>query len=205
MLELIQAREDVLRKAQLEMQGQVNLLVHQVREMAEVDELSKVDWQPTSTIIIPDFEKIIEEKVDQRLYHRRLSRGVPPPIRWGERRRKEEVCWNLLHVPTVILPDRHRRTSHDYPPREEVILPRWPTRIYKSSVRAKQHLPQLCKRQGQEGDRLGENWLRRLLEVQGGWLLPSHHPLHRRGVILHHKKKELYLHRQALPCLLQVA
>jgi hypothetical protein len=44
MLELIQAREDVLRKAQLEMQGQVNFLAHQVREMAEVDELSQMDW-----------------------------------------------------------------------------------------------------------------------------------------------------------------
>jgi hypothetical protein len=63
-LKLIQARKDVLRKAQLEMQGQVNFLAHQVREMAEVDELSQMDWQPTSTSIIPDFEKIIEEKVD---------------------------------------------------------------------------------------------------------------------------------------------
>jgi hypothetical protein len=66
MLELIQAREDVLRKAQLGMQGQV-------REMAEVDELSQMDWQPTSTVIIPDFEKIIEAKLNQRLYHRRSS------------------------------------------------------------------------------------------------------------------------------------
>jgi chaperonin cofactor prefoldin len=33
MLELIQAREDVLCKAQLEMQGQVNFLAHQVREV----------------------------------------------------------------------------------------------------------------------------------------------------------------------------
>jgi hypothetical protein len=95
-LELIQAREDVLRKAQLEMQGQVNFLAHQVREMAEVDELSEMDWQPTSTIIIPDFEKIIEEKVNQRLYHRRLSRGVPPPIPAG---RKKKERRSLLEPP----------------------------------------------------------------------------------------------------------
>jgi hypothetical protein len=86
-LELIQAREDVLRKAQLEMQGQVNFLAHQVREMAEVDELSQMDWQPTSTIIIPDFEKIIEEKVDQRLYHRCSTRGVPLPIPAGKKQK----------------------------------------------------------------------------------------------------------------------
>jgi hypothetical protein len=56
MLEFIQARKDVLRKAQLDMQGQVNFLAHQVRELAEVDELSQMNWQPMSTIIIPDFE-----------------------------------------------------------------------------------------------------------------------------------------------------
>jgi hypothetical protein len=76
-----------------------------------------------------------------------------------ERRRKEEVCWNLLLVPTVVRPDRHRRTSHDHLPREIVSLRRWPTQIYKSSVRASRHLPQLCKRQGQEGDYVGGEWV----------------------------------------------
>jgi hypothetical protein len=89
---------------------------------------------------------------------------------------KEEVCWNLLLVSTVVGPDRYRRMSHDHPPREIVTLPRWPTRIYKSSVRASRHLPQLFKRQGQEGDHLGENGWRRLLEDRREWLLPSHHP-----------------------------
>jgi hypothetical protein len=128
------------------MQGQVNFLAHQVREMAEVDELSQMDWQPTSTVIIPDFETIIEEKVNQRLYHRRSSRGVPPPIPAGRKKTEKEVCWNLLLVSTVVRPDRRRRMSHDHPPRETVTLPRWPTRIYKSSVRVSRHPPQLCKR-----------------------------------------------------------
>jgi hypothetical protein len=43
MLSLIQAREDVLRKAQLDMQGQVNFLAHQVREINDVDELPRID------------------------------------------------------------------------------------------------------------------------------------------------------------------
>jgi hypothetical protein len=100
MLELIQAREDVLRQAQLEMQGQVNFLALRVKEMAEVDELSQMDWQPTSTIIIPDFEKIIEEKVNQRRNHRRSLRGVPPPIPAGRKMsrgwpgHKRSVCFN---------------------------------------------------------------------------------------------------------------
>jgi hypothetical protein len=86
------------------MQGQVNFLAHQVREMAEVDELSQMDWQPTSTIIIPDFEKIIEEKVNQRLYYRRSSRGVPPPIPAG---RKKKERRSLLEPPA----GSHRRSS----------------------------------------------------------------------------------------------
>jgi hypothetical protein len=109
MLELMQAREDVLRKAQSEMQGQVMFLAHQVREMAEVDELSQMDWQPTSTIIIPDFEKIIEEKVNQRLYHRRTSRGVPPPIPAG---RKKKERRSLLEPPVRS----HRRSSRSPSP-----------------------------------------------------------------------------------------
>jgi hypothetical protein len=71
------------------MQGQVDFLAHQVWEMAEVDELSQIDWQPTSTIIIPYFDKINKEKVNQRLYHRRSSRGVPPPIP-AERKKMEK-------------------------------------------------------------------------------------------------------------------
>jgi hypothetical protein len=101
MLELIQAREEVLRKAQLEMQGQVNFLAHQVREVAEVDELSQMNWQPTSTVIIPDFEKIIEEKVNQRLYHRCSSRGVPPPIPAG---RKKKCFGTSCSFPPSFVP-----------------------------------------------------------------------------------------------------
>jgi hypothetical protein len=116
MLELIQAREEVLRKAQFEMQGQVNFLAHQVREMAEVDELSQMDRQPTSTVIIPDFEKIIEEKVNQRLYHRRSSRGVPPPIPAG---RKKKESTSFLEPPACS----HRRSSRSPSP----YVPRSPT------------------------------------------------------------------------------
>jgi hypothetical protein len=75
----------------------------------------------------------------------------PLRYRQEEQRRKGAVCWNLLCVPTVVRPDPHRRMSLDHPPREIVTLPRWPTRIYKSLVRANRLLPQLCKRQGQEG------------------------------------------------------
>jgi hypothetical protein len=109
MWELIQAREDVRGKAQLEMLGQVNLLAHQVREMAEVDELSQMDWQPTSTIIIPDFEKIIEDKVNQRLYHRRSLRGVPPPIPAGRQKKERR---SLLEPAARS----HRRSSRSPSP-----------------------------------------------------------------------------------------
>jgi hypothetical protein len=45
-----------------------------------------MDWQPTFTIIIPDFEKIFEENVRQELYHRRSSQGVPPPLPVGRKK-----------------------------------------------------------------------------------------------------------------------
>jgi hypothetical protein len=125
MVELIQAREDVLRKAQLEMQVQVNFLAHQVRDMAEVDELSQMDWQPTSTVIIPEFAKIIEEKVSQRLYHRRSSGGVPPPIP-SESKKKERR--SLLNRPALL----HRRSSRS----PSTYVPPSPTEAesYPSSV-----------------------------------------------------------------------
>jgi hypothetical protein len=157
MLILIQAREDFLRKAQLGMQGKVNFLAHPVREMTEVDELSQMDWQPTSTVIIPDFEKSLKKKSIKDFINAAHREQFLLRSRQEERRRKEEVCWNLLLIPTVIHLNRRRRMSHDHPPRKTVTLPRWPTRIYESLVRVSRHLRQLCKCQGQEGDLLGEN------------------------------------------------
>ena len=61
-----------------------------------MDELSQMDWQPTSTIIIPDFEKIIEEKVKQELYHGHLLGGVPSPLPAG---RKKKERRSLLEPP----------------------------------------------------------------------------------------------------------
>jgi hypothetical protein len=113
-LELIQAREDVFRKAQLEMQGQVNFLAYQVREMAEVDDLSQMDWQPTSTIIIPDCEKIIEEKFNQRLYHRRSFIARSPSSDTGRKKEegKKKERRSLLEPPARS----HRRSSRSPSP-----------------------------------------------------------------------------------------
>jgi hypothetical protein len=69
-----------------------------------VDELSQMEWQPTSTVIISDFELIIEEKVNQRHYHRRSSRGVPPAIPAGRQKKERR---SLLEPPARS----HRRSS----------------------------------------------------------------------------------------------
>jgi hypothetical protein len=61
-----------------------------------VDELSQMDWQPTSTIIIQDFEKIIEVKVKQELYHGRLLGGVPSRLAAGRKKKKRR---SLLERP----------------------------------------------------------------------------------------------------------
>jgi hypothetical protein len=63
-LELVQAREEMLARAQNEMQQQVQIMNNQVLALAERSTAEEqMDWQPSSTVIIPDFSKIIEEKI----------------------------------------------------------------------------------------------------------------------------------------------
>jgi hypothetical protein len=78
-LELVQAREEMLARAQNEMQQQVQIMNNQVLALAErATAEEQMDWQPSSTVIIPDFSKIIEEKIAKRLYRLKNKRDVPP-------------------------------------------------------------------------------------------------------------------------------
>jgi hypothetical protein len=55
-LELVQAREEMLARAQNEMQQQVQIMNNQVLALAERSTAEEqLDWQPSSTVIIPDF------------------------------------------------------------------------------------------------------------------------------------------------------
>jgi hypothetical protein len=87
-LESVQAREEMLARAQNEMQQQVQMMNNQVLALAERSTAEEqMDWQPSSTVIIPDFSKIIEENIAKRLYRLKNKRDVPPASPHHRRRR----------------------------------------------------------------------------------------------------------------------
>jgi hypothetical protein len=96
-LELVQAREEMLARAQNEMQQQVQIMNNQVLALAERSTAEEqMDWQPSSTVIIPDFSKIIEEKIAKRLYRLKNKRDVPPACPHHRRKRESLLDGGLF-------------------------------------------------------------------------------------------------------------
>jgi hypothetical protein len=96
-LELVQAREEMLARAQNEMQQQVQIMNNQVLALAERSTAEEqMDWQPSSTVIIPDFSKIIEEKIAKRLYRLKNKRDVPPALPHHRRKRESLLDGGLF-------------------------------------------------------------------------------------------------------------
>lgn len=121
-IEFAQAREMVLIRAHIELGTQVNVLSNQLLELSRADD--EMDWQPSTPVVLPDFEKLIEDKVQQAVYHRRRERAPQPAIDTGRKRGHRRSMLEASVTPTMQRPMRSTSRSTGYPSRSPSVAGR---------------------------------------------------------------------------------
>lgn len=121
-IEFSQAREDVLRRAHVELGTQVNILSSQLLELSKADD--EMEWEPSTPVVLPDFERLIEDKVKQAVYHRRRELAPRPPLDPAKKKGHRRSLLEPTVTPAMQRPYRSTSRSTGYASRSPSLAPR---------------------------------------------------------------------------------